>query len=189
VVVAKYNEDVGWLDRLPPAAGRVVVYDKSPGGTYLNVGREAETFARAICDLYDDLPAHDHVAFLQGNPFDHLGGGIDKLVDALASSADRRDTTPIGQLLESDALGRPHHPTPLQVGACWAELVDEHGTHLPEDAARLSRWPFAAGAQYIVPTRTILGKPKAFWKRLHELIWTGRICPWTAERLWWLIFQ
>ena len=37
-----------------------------------NIGRDSETFLRAICENYDLIKEnYDHVSFFQANPFDH----------------------------------------------------------------------------------------------------------------------
>jgi hypothetical protein len=82
-VVARYNEDISWIDKLP---GDVVVYNKGDDFTFdiprldiPNVGREAETYIRAIVDLYDELNNFDSICFLQGNPFCHCPDLMDIL--------------------------------------------------------------------------------------------------------------
>jgi len=185
IVVAKFSENLDWLHEIPSSASHhIVIYDKSPGGTHRNVGREAETFARCICERYETLHEFSHVAFLQGNPFDHIEKHA--LFHMLMTSSARDDVVPLGQVLCSDELGCPHHPG-LPVGARWTELDDDldvSADHVPR-----ASWPFAAGAQYLVPTRSILRRPKEFWERLHALVLDGRICPWTVERFWLLIFS
>ena len=75
VCIARYNESLDWLYpmcRYVPGT-RVVVYDKAPEARmYANVGREAETFARCIVDVYDHLERFTHITFLQAYPFDHV---------------------------------------------------------------------------------------------------------------------
>ncbi len=82
-VVARYNEDMSWVDKLP---GDVVIYNKGEEFPYEiprldipNVGREAETYIRAIIDLYDELKNFDSICFLQGNPFCHCPDLMDIL--------------------------------------------------------------------------------------------------------------
>jgi hypothetical protein len=58
IVIAKYKEDMGWVDRLHQ--NNVIIYDKS--GIFKentiplpNIGRESETFIRYIIENYDTL--------------------------------------------------------------------------------------------------------------------------------------
>ena len=71
LVVARYHEDLWWLERVP--AERKFIYNKGaplPGSIPLaNVGREAETFLYHIVQQYEDLAAC--TTFAQGNPLDH----------------------------------------------------------------------------------------------------------------------
>ncbi len=82
-IVARYNEDISWTESLP---GDVVIYNKGESFPYQypridieNIGREAETYVRAILDFYDKLEEFDSICFLQGNPFDHCKDIMDIL--------------------------------------------------------------------------------------------------------------
>jgi hypothetical protein len=74
IVVARYNEDIRWLDFVKD---NCIVYNK--GDTLnvpneimrTNIGRESETYLNYIITNYDQLP--DIVVFTQGNIADHLG--------------------------------------------------------------------------------------------------------------------
>lgn len=171
VVVAKYTEDVSWTSLLPPEWD-VIVYDKSDG-SLPNVGREAETFARFVVEQYDTLAQWDHIVFLQGEPFDHVAPAHMPTRDE-----DLRDLVGVAGLgvsYVSDALGKPHHEgLPVQRAH---ELVFGEENVPP-------RWQFFAGAQYVVPVPYILGRDRAFWERLHDLLASERVCAWSMERLW-----
>ena len=65
VVIAKYKENVSWVENLKY---NYIIYDKSKDVP--NIGRESETYLKYIINHYNNLP--DYVVFLQGNPFDHL---------------------------------------------------------------------------------------------------------------------
>ena len=78
-VIARYDEPLGWLSELEPAA--VTVYNKgdSPcggGGARFaevrcpNVGREGEAYLRHILDRYESLPTV--TVFAQADITDHL---------------------------------------------------------------------------------------------------------------------
>lgn len=74
-IVARYNEDLKWVETIP---GDVLIYNKGenyefdyPRVDIPNIGREAETFLRAIIEYYDQLKKYERIVFLQGNPYDH----------------------------------------------------------------------------------------------------------------------
>lgn len=65
IIVAKYNEDVSWLDGYK----NVIVYDKLNDKDLPNIGRESHTYLTYIIENYDNLP--DVVFFTQGNISEH----------------------------------------------------------------------------------------------------------------------
>ena len=77
IVVSRYNEDVHWTK---PFAKNCIVYNKGNADLdYLdneviipldNVGKEGGTYIKHIIDNYENLS--NHIAFLQGHPFDHI---------------------------------------------------------------------------------------------------------------------
>lgn len=167
VVVAKYLENIGWVESLPKAWD-VWVYDKSKSK---NVGREAETYARFVVEHWDNLWKWDFIVFLQGNPFDHL----DTIPDAMTDHA-----RGLGAMLRCDGEGKPHHHVGLPVAQCHASLFPDRP--LPQE------WHFAAGAQYAVPSQAITRLGKQFWEGLHAMLFDQKICAWTMERLWMYVF-
>lgn len=174
-IVAKYSEDTSWTRDFDDMAS-VVVYDKKT--KHLNVGREAETFARAILDHWDDMTSGTvtHMVFLQGHPFDHVSkeGIIHYLVDP---PPDR--VVPLGRMHVSDAAGYPDHPN-LPIARHWTETLG-----LPWQPS----WEFVAGAQYIVPAKHITHRGLDFWERVHGHLYEQDICPWTMERYWYALFH
>ena len=80
IVIARYQEDVSWSKEF----SNVIIYNKGePLDQYYNeikldnVGREAHTYFKHICDNYDNLD--EYTIFLQGNPFDHSPNIIQNL--------------------------------------------------------------------------------------------------------------
>lgn len=74
IVVARYNESIGWLNR---EMKNLIVYNKFyklniPNEIILsNVGRESETYLHYIIHNYNNLP--DVVVFTQARISDHVG--------------------------------------------------------------------------------------------------------------------
>jgi len=84
IVIARYNENVDWLNRLIEQhnwINKIVIFNKGEDDinnkqphiisivNLSNKGREGETYLNYIIDNYDTLP--EHVWFIQANPFDH----------------------------------------------------------------------------------------------------------------------
>jgi hypothetical protein len=65
LVVAKYDEDVSWLNCLPENIDPVVYQSKDPNSPHFveNVGNEASKYLSYIVEHYDELP--DNVMFMQ----------------------------------------------------------------------------------------------------------------------------
>ncbi|GAB7021636.1 DUF3431 domain-containing protein [Salidesulfovibrio brasiliensis] len=203
LIIARYREDVEWVDALGYPA---TVYDKSgdplPGTVPLpNIGREAHTYLTHIIRHYDELA--DLNVFLQGGPFDHLfphGGTPDDLRAAIAGC--RRMNRPFTGLawfkLDCDGLGRPHDLKKPENEGRWngwgrdipvAEIFEKlFAAETPERfIARGATGNFAVRAERI---RT---RPRAFYEYALSLIEadpgdhhnTGH----AFERLWHLIFN
>lgn len=80
LVVARYKEDISWLNEIHQSVDRIFVYDKSstelklsiPNAKVIplpNVGRESDTMLNHIILNYSKLG--DSTIFVQGRPFDH----------------------------------------------------------------------------------------------------------------------
>jgi hypothetical protein len=79
IVIARYNESLEWLDKLPYDIRKCVrVYNKGdpiqiPDVEVVampNVGREAHTYLTHIIDNYNCLT--NNLIFIQANPFEHV---------------------------------------------------------------------------------------------------------------------
>lgn len=92
LVVARYKEDISWVERVPETF-RVVIYNK--GGSLPpvsradvevagleNVGREAETYLRHLRDHPPSGASKGYTVFCQGHPFVHSPDFLD-LLDAV----------------------------------------------------------------------------------------------------------
>lgn len=81
LVVARYNEDISWIDEIDLNKIKVYLYNKGPKiehirkGIYYeeipNVGRESETYLYHIEKNYHDLD--EKIVFTQGRFKDHCG--------------------------------------------------------------------------------------------------------------------
>lgn len=161
VVVARYNEATDWS--VSPWPVRIVQKDRD----IVNAGREASSYAWFVATQPVD-PDRTY-AFVQGDPFPH-GFAWNQL-----RTVDRYE--PLGvHVLQEDRCGNPHHAG-LRVEDSWAELdlLDP----VPETIE------FHAGAQFLVPGRVLLVRPRSWWADLARRVSDGGpLSPWVMERLW-----
>lgn len=202
-IIARYNEDINWIKQLK---GSFLIYNKGknypfdfPYKQSENIGRETETFVRAIIENYDNLNNFKYLIFLQGNPnehcksilnilnsnkFDNLYNGINKdekfyyLTDELILyhyPADRK-------------INNIHHSVLARLYKCdynWEVFLSDkkdrynHSVFI-ENAMVLSYilgincltefYYWGHGAQYMVPSEMITNKSLNWWKEFHKLI-------------------
>lgn len=168
LIVARHQEDIGWLD---DAEGwRLCVVQK--GADLPNEGREASSYFWAIHRLYGTLGPDDVVACVQADPFPHCP-------DLLAEL--EQETTgyrPLGNWqVVCDKDGAPHHPG-LDLDPVYRRWV---GGDPP------SQYVFTAGAQFTVPARLILRRPDNYWRNMVKRMDGNG--PWQMERLWPYLFS
>ena len=82
-IIARYNENISWIEKLN---GDILIYNKGnnfpfdyPRSDIPNIGREAETFIRAIVENYNYIKEYKNIVFLQGHPFDHCTNLFEKI--------------------------------------------------------------------------------------------------------------
>lgn len=202
IIVAKYNENVDWLQNTDKT--KLIVYDK--GDTPIldekiqtikrvNVGREGETFLFYILENYDNLP--DYMVFIQAFPFDHANLNSqnfqEKINELIQSSP--TETIPLFRELFYENHGRCHSIYSPEYYKFILGFVDDTSV-------------FSPGGQYLVKKSDILSKPIDFYKRIHamllnnditnvdDLIIPGKfnfsqhvIHGWALERLFYYIFN
>ncbi|WP_419779915.1 DUF3431 domain-containing protein [Maridesulfovibrio sp.] len=205
IVVARYKEDISWLDECGWPA---VIYDK--GGDLVaagddravplpNVGREAHTYFTHIIERYPDFP--DYTIFLQGDPFFHTH---DLSAEQLFELADEKMVRNIGFFgfawfkIRCDRLGRPHDMhDPAKEGKWkgWGKDIPV-GEIFEKLFKRTSPEQFIANAptgNFIVGKERVLTRPKSFYENALRLIMadpedvnnTGH----AFERLWQIVFN
>lgn len=180
VVIAKYKENISWVEELKYP---YIVYDKSKD--IPNVGREAESYLRYIIANYDNLP--DYVVFLQGNPFDHLLENCS--VDYINKSISYVISSNI-DFFNFRSIWYENHNTFTRTREAFIKLFNHP---LPEYDG------FTPGAQFIVSRNSILCRSKLFYETISTVMSTVNnttvsfnnclVCPWTIERLWSYIFN
>jgi len=194
LVIAKYNENIDWLnnvnlDTIIYNKGNEFNLEKIKGQKNIieeyklpNIGRESHTLLFHIIKNYNNLP--DVTVFLQANPFDHLGNLIDKypnveLIDFLNNLPEFNNLFGFG-IYHSD------------IGYL------EFRTKIFEELQINSKYgnTFSTGCQYIFPKNVILKKPVEFYKKIqswHEDPNNGFLfdaqLPYIIERTWLDIFS
>lgn len=196
VVVAKYLEDVGWVNQLGElgtAGYRVFIYDKGrdaagtrarfPGHAVVameNRGRESSTFLQHIITHYDSLG--EYTMFLQGTPFDHCKLSRDQFLDVVRNDPLALRNDRYWYMHDSDGNGGPDHPG-LEIASVFRRFI---GPNMP------NRVRFRAGAQYVVSRDEIRLRTVQYYQELLEHLADNSmhgLNPWSIERLWKYIFN
>lgn len=185
LVVARHNEDLAWLRRVP-SDFRVTVYNKGhelPHAEPLpNIGREAHTYLHHLAERYGTLA--DVTVFVQGHPFDHAPD----LHDRLRALAEGRDSVAdfhwLGFLADTDdAFGRRlfvpwsknHARAELQLGDFHRQLFGERGPEL---------YRFFVGAQFAVTRDVARNRTADFYRHARAMASDFPLAPHCFERCW-----
>ncbi len=181
VVIARYNEDLSWVFKLPDHA-LIWPYNKGTDinmGTPLpNLGRESHTYLHHILAFYHKLSntEADYIAFLQGNPFDHCPDVIEQITAEVYVGL---DFYPLGKFRPTcDLTGAPHHAGLDLKG--FADNVLKF--QLPEQLT------FTAGAQFVIHKRVLQKYSIDFYWTLFANSVIHHQMPYMLERTWERIF-
>lgn len=176
-VIAKYNEDISWIDSIDKQKYKVTIYDKSNNGNLPNVGREAHSYLHHITTNYDNLA--DVTVFLQANPFDHVSVSRHDLMSYI-NTYNYSVTEPFFN------TRRIHEHTNL----CKKTFHYLFGRGYDNDIY------FTDGAQWIVKKENITNKPLSFWFKIYNDVnkiqttnWEDVVNPWTLEGVWQFLFD
>ena len=195
IVVAHYNEPLGWLGDLPKG-WQPVVYHKGtpcefpktgrqPKSLRLeNVGREAHTYLHHLIENWNRLAPV--TAFVQGNPFSGAPDLIEDLKDPACDSFRYFSNNPVGECFETpfgsvtlcDRDGAPHHH-----GLALFTFAQAHGLWIKE------RIPFAPESNFLVAREAIRSRPRSFYEALLETTLRDALAGYRLERLWMAIFR
>ena len=206
LVVARYNENLNWLRRVPQIF-RVTVYNKEPEASAMgypclpNSGREAHTYLWHIVQHYEELA--ELTIFCQGKPFDHAYNFHQTLRDlannslannsladsSLANNLSADYFMPFGHIVDTDdARGR-------LLFTKWSKNEDGHeldmrGFHsaLFGDAGP-PEYTFRLGAQFAVTRAIIQKRPREFYQRALQISLDFPDAAHCFERSWPLVFS
>ncbi len=169
LVVAVFQEDTAWLEKVPQSWDIVVL---RKGIDLPNEGREAGTFLHAM--TLPEVRAADWVAFVQGEPFEHCPDLIARL--SVAANYVHPDPGPYFEW-----LGEPHLSD--RMGGPWDRLPIAEKHLRWTDRPMGDSVTFAAGGQFVVAGAAIRRLPEARldWLRSEAALERNA---WSFERLW-----
>lgn len=188
LVVAKYGEDVSWLNKLPKIIDVVVYQSKERTDPHYveNYGNEASKYLQYILEHYDDLP--EYLAFVQAGrqdwhdplPKDNALASWDWL-SPLRSDGIAYLPTKAPCSIEDSSGG--HAPEDSSEGGgdnaslweqkssqmeavreAWPEVFEEELGPLPK------RWVTQCCAQFEVTRAAVRQHPKAFYQQLFDWV-------------------
>lgn len=168
IIIARYNENIEWTQRLPPDID-VIVYNKGDKllnhkGTVVdlpNVGREGHTYYKYIYDNYDNLD--DYTIFLQGNPFEHSPQLICTINNIQKCKTFECEYAFISERVLCTSLSGCPYDIYMDIKPIYKHLFGKIA-----DENQIIQ--FAQGAQFIVSKRAILSRSKEFYKKIIELL-------------------
>lgn len=205
MVVARYEESLNWLRRVPPA-WRITVYDKGASGgdrsilpdfrkgeggervrlrPLPNIGREAHTYAHHIASRLAEPsePVADVTVFCQGRPFDHAWDFHHTLRHLASDSAGLGDWRWLGHIIDTDtpdgalfrAWSKNTSGQGLDIGGFHRALLGVEG---PE------QYVFVLGGQFAVRRQVLEARGLAFWRRALEMSVAWPEAAHCFERTW-----
>lgn len=130
IVIARYNEDLSWLDNIREKYPEynIIIYNK---GEYipnsiplLNVGRESDTYLTHIINNYTNLA--NITIFLQGNPFDHIS--LDGLYELLDSKTETIFSPRYGKIhidYNTHFYGNDRNKSKYTIGQWWKVVFNK----------------------------------------------------------------
>jgi len=189
LVVARYEEDLAWLKRVPKDF-RITVYDKGDGASggipLLNEGREAHTYLRHLSERYDSLA--ELTVFVQGHPFDHAPD-LHKQLKAYAKGAESiADFYWLGFLADTD------DPRGRRLFVPWSKNPERKELQLEEFHRELfgdsgpEAYRFFVGAQFAVTRDVAHRRPREFYEKAADLAMRFPLAPHCFERCWDRVF-
>lgn len=203
VVVARYREDVSWLQQLPTGVTFHVMQKSAlqpelptTAQTLLpNVGREAHSYLTFALAAREDETLAPLLVFTQGDPFAHNPAFLEEVAALHARVASEGTAgltfTPLAlwsggeRTVHCDPSGAPHQSRLVPVAKVWRQLF---GASRP-----LPLWlPFTPGAMFAVPQEALRRQPRELHERgLHSCGLSASADPIEGhafERLWRFIF-
>lgn len=186
LVIARYNEDISWLNQLNFDDINLIVYNKGehninfPFKILKNILRagDAHTYISYIVENYYNFP--EFIIFLQGNPFDHCSSVLEKIKnhkeEQIVYLTDHYLTCEnLNGWYEFDPkFSSPLYPVHRLIDTA-RELL---GSEVPFNIE------FGAGQQFIMNKKFILNRSLDFYEKILSRFQYDYNLPWNIERLW-----
>ena len=190
LVVARHEEDLGWLRRVPRGV-KVTVYNKGasmPNAVPLpNIGREAHTYLHHLVERYDTLAAW--TLFCQGRPFDHVPDFHRTLRKLAAEPPPSGDFAWWGFIIDQDDRtgsrlfmdwSKNTNRRPLDMATFWAGLWSEP---CPDT------FTFFLGAHFGLGAALAQRQPRSFYEQALRISATLPDAAHCFERCWDRVFR
>ena len=183
LIVARYNENLEWLDNLQNVD--ILIYNKGEPieSNYTviplpNLGREGHTFYNHIVTNYHTLD--EYTIFVQGNPYDHCSNFTDVFNHIIADKEH--------MWLDEDRIKITNI-----AGCIWHEGIPLKECHniLFDVECDEHEFYFSPGGQFGVSKERILKRPKEFYEKIVRILecYTNPIEGYVIERFNGLIFS
>lgn len=202
LAVARYNEDLQWLRRVPQEF-RITVYNKGddtpiPHSSIplANIGHEAHTYLHHIVTRYEDLA--DVTVFCQGKPFDHVPDFHRTLRKLAKGAMEISDFLWLGFIIDRDdpegSLFKKWHPDrQLPMTYFWRSLFRSISDTSALDVGCSvlevpSEFIFFPGGQFAVTATCIRSRDLSFYKRALEISAESPDMAHCFERCWDRVF-
>lgn len=183
LIVARYNENLEWLDNLQNVD--ILIYNKGEPieSNYTviplpNLGREGHTFYNHIVTNYHTID--EYTIFVQGNPYDHCSNFTDVFNHIIADKEH--------MWLDEDRIIITNI-----AGCIWHEEIPLKECHniLFDVKCDEHEFYFSPGGQFGVSKERILKRPREFYEKIVRMLecYTNPIEGYVIERFNGLIFS
>lgn len=142
-------------------------------GTYPNIGFDSHTLFSYVIDNYDNLS--DITVFVHELPTNHCQDIVEQILN-LEEDIKYKE---FGNVYNCNKNGEPED-SEVPVSELYEKLFNDES---PES------FSFVSGACFAVSKDNILKRPKEFYQKAKELIYTHWKSTWAFERLYRLIFN
>lgn len=207
LVIARYNEDISWIDDTILEIFEVFVYNKGSNLSHVhsnrfntieieNIGRESHTYLHHITENYNSLP--EKIIFTQAHPDDHVSPNFKSgFLDFLNSAEPFRYFSK--NILEMSIMRDGVEESGNLNGSFWRNkhsldscCVTVPNSLIPDIENR--KWEFGTGAIFGVGRENILTRSRKFYLGCIDILNKSSdiVNPpegHAFERSWYLIFN
>lgn len=197
LVIAHYNEDISWLQKVDEERFKIHVYTKeTPMVTTMsntwnvvilpNVGRESQSYLHHIITCYRSANRMGYTVFTQANPFPHCVDFLEQLNEIPKSNKFRNYCADLnyGYMSFTDnIICEDAFYADAQVQEYWLKIFNESCTDKIGQP-----FCFHPCAIYCVANRLTYQRPISFWEQLEIISRENEKNGHLIERTWESIF-